>query len=124
MALVTNTIQSEATTELDLANTSSMPTGEAALVLGGALAAATLTRASRKQYRKMVRKATWKMAVLKIKSLFGGKSNVPDEVMGLNFWVFVGLVALAAILGTAFFGLTGFLILLGLAVIIYLLTQD
>jgi hypothetical protein len=44
--------------------------------------------------------------------------------MGLNFWVFVGLVALAAILGTAFFGLTGFLILLGLAVIIYLLTQD
>lgn len=124
MAFVTNTIQEAPTAEVTTNQSSEITTGEASLILGGALAAATLTKASRKQYRKMVRKATWKMAKLKVASLFGGKSSVPDEVMGLNFWVFVGIVALAAIVGTAVFGLTGFLALLGIAIIIYLLTSE
>jgi hypothetical protein len=89
-----------------------------------ALAGASMTKAARRQYRKMVRKATWKALGYKMKATLGFKQDVPETVMGLNFWVFIAIVVGAVILGTILFGITGFLILLGIGIIIYLLLNE
>ncbi len=122
MALYTATSHPANTTP-SLESTSQTYAPEMGLLLAGALAGTAMSRSARKQYRKMTRKATWKLLGMKVKSMLGFKKDVPDTVMGLDFWVFLLLVILGVALGAALFGLTGFLILLGIAVIIYLLLQ-
>jgi len=119
MAFVSNTVQSQPGAQP--AENTGVLSPELGILLAGAVAGTAAARATRKQYKKMMRRLTWKMIGLKFKSMLGFRKNVPDEVMGLNFWVFVGLVALLAIIGAALFGVTGFLILLGIGIIIYLL---
>jgi len=102
----------------------SFSSSDAAVLMMTALAGASMTKAARKQYRKIVRKATWKALGYKMKATLGFKQDVPDTVMGLNFWVFIAIVVGAVILGTILFGITGFLILLGIGIIIYLLLND
>jgi hypothetical protein len=119
MAFVTNTVQPQP--EVQPAENNGFMSPELSMLLAGAVAGTIAARASSRQYKKMMRRFTWKMIGLKFKSMLGFKKNVPDEVMGLNFWVFIGLVALLSIIGAAIFGITGFFILLGIGVIIYLL---
>ncbi|MCU0374474.1 MAG: hypothetical protein MUF24_04110 [Chitinophagaceae bacterium] len=119
MAFVSNTVQPN--TEAQPAENTGILSPELGILLAGAVAGTAAARATRKQYKKMMRRLTWKMIGLKFKSMLGFRKNMPDDVMGLNFWVFVGLVALLAIIGAAIFGVTGFLILLGIGIIIYLL---
>ncbi len=102
----------------------SFTSSDAAVLMMTALAGASMTKAARKQYRKMVRKATWKALGYKMKATLGFRQDVPETVMGLNFWVFIAIVVGAVILGTILFGITGFLILLGIGIIIYLLLND
>lgn len=97
---------------------------DAAALLTVVLAGAAATKASKKYYRKMARKAAWKMMGMKLKASLGFKQDVPDTVMGLNFWVFLGLVVAASILGVLLFGPVGFIIVLGIAFIIYLLLNE
>lgn len=102
----------------------SFSSSDAAVLMMTALAGVSMTKAARKQYRKMVRNAAWKAMVYKMKAALGFKKNVPETVMGLDFWVFLAIVVGAVILGTILFGITGFLILLGIGIIIYLLLND
>ena len=101
--------------------------GDAALLIAGALAGATMAKATKRQYRQLSRQMAWKAMGYKLKGLFSkqyrGGGDMP-EVAGLNFWVFVAIVVGATLIGTWIFGLTGFLILLGIGVIIYLLLQE
>jgi hypothetical protein len=99
---------------------------DAALLLVGALAGVSMTKTARRQYRKMARKATWKMLGYKMKAALGIKNNgeVPDTILGINFWLFLGLLVVGVAVGTWLFGLAGFLILVGIAVIILLLVKD
>lgn len=102
----------------------SFSSSDAAVLMMTALAGASMTKAARRQYRKMVRNAAWKAMGYKMKAALGFKQNVPETVMGLDFWVFLAIVVGAVILGTILFGITGFLILLGIGIIIYLLLND
>jgi hypothetical protein len=101
-----------------------LSTSDAAALLTIALAGAAATKASKRYYRKMARKAAWKMMGMKMKAALGFKQDVPDTVMGLNFWLFLGIVVAASILGVVLFGVLGFIIVLGIAFIIYLLLND
>ncbi len=106
-------------------NSTSLPGSETmALLLAGAFASVAMTKAALRQYRKLARKALWKAIGLKMKSFFSFKKQDPDTVLGLNFFVFLLLVILGVAIGAALFGLTGFLLLVGLAIIIYLLLRD
>ncbi len=123
MALVSYSTQE--TIPSNTAKNEVVPGGETlAILMAGAFAGVAMTKAARKQYRKLVRKAMWKAMGMKLKSFFSFKKQDPDTVMGLNFFVFLLLVVLGVAIGAAIFGLTGFLILLGLAIIIYLLLRD
>jgi len=112
-------VQAKTQTEAFLPGSETM-----ALLLAGAFAGVAITKAARKQYRKFTRKALWKTMGMKLKSFFSFKKQDPDTVMGLNFFVFLLLVVLGVAIGAALFGLTGFLLLVGLAIIIYLLLRD
>jgi hypothetical protein len=102
----------------------SVLTSDAAMLLMGALAGAAMTKATRKQYRALSRKMAWQALGLRFKSLFGKKNNdIPAEIAGMPSWLFLVLVVAAAAIGIWLFGLLGFLIVLGLGVIIYLLLQ-
>jgi hypothetical protein len=109
------------------ADQNSFSGGDAALLMAGALAGATMAKATKRQYRQLSRKMAWQAMGYKLKGLFNkkyrGGGDMP-EVAGLNFWVFLAIVVGAAALGTWLFGFVGFLILLGIGIIIYLLLQD
>lgn len=102
-------------------------TAEVTMLMTAALAGASVSKAARKQYRKIARKAALVLAGYKIKRLLGFKkqsADVPDEILGLNFWVFMGIVIVGAALGAWLFGFLGFIILVALAFIIFLLVKD
>jgi len=126
MALSTTNTTSEQLETVPAASQPSFSTSDAAVLMVAALAGASMTKAARRQYRKMTRKMAWKAMGHKLKSGLGFKTSgdVPDTVMGLNFWVFLAIVVGAIIIGTILFGVTGFLILLGIGIIIYLLLND
>lgn len=123
MALATTNTTIEQPEAVPAANQPALTSTGAAVLMMTALAGASMTKAARRQYRKMTRKMAWKAMGYKIKSGLGFKTSgdVPDTVMGMNFWVFMAVAVGAVILGTILFGVTGFLILLGIAIIIYLL---
>jgi hypothetical protein len=102
-----------------------LPTSEMALLMTAALAGASMTKAAKKQYRKMARKAAFTMVGYKIKRMFGFKApDVPDTIFGMNFWLFLGIVVVAAAFGAWLFGFWAFLVLVALGFIIYLLVKD
>jgi hypothetical protein len=123
MALSTTNTTTEQIETVPAASQPTLTSSDAAVLMVAALAGASMTKAARRQYRKMTRKMAWQAMGYKIKSGLGFKTSgdVPDTVMGLNFWVFLAIVVGAIILGTILFGVTGFLILLGIGIIIYLL---
>jgi hypothetical protein len=96
--------------------------GDAALLLMGALAGASMSKSATKQFRKMKRKMTWQALGMKFKSMFGKKQQ--EQIMGMDAWLFVLLVLAVAALGFWAFGVWGFLVLLGLGAIIYLLLKN
>lgn len=123
MALATQSTQE--ITPVSPKHNESLPGTEVlAVLMAGTFAGVAMTKTARKQYRRLVRKAMWKAMGMKLKAAFSFKKKQDETVMGLNFFVFLLLVVLGVAIGAAIFGLTGFLILLGLAVIIYLLLRD
>jgi hypothetical protein len=123
LSITSSTVQQ---VEAPVTTQPSLPTSDVAILLMGALAGASMTKTARRQYRKMMRKATWKMLGYKMKAALGFKSsnNVPETVWGMNFWLFLALVIVGVAIGTWLFGLAGFLILTGIAAIILLLLKD
>jgi len=98
--------------------------GEIALLMMGLVAGASMTKAARKQYRALTRKMAWQALGFKLKSLFGKKDFGEDQtVAGMPLWLFIVVAVGAAALGLWLFGLMGFLLLLALAAIIYLLVK-
>jgi hypothetical protein len=124
MALSATTIQTEQSVPTSPEVQPSFTNSDAAALLTIALAGAAATKASKRYYRKMARKAAWKMMGMKLKASLGFKQDVPETVMGMNFWLFLGIVVAASILGVVIFGALGFIIVLGIAFIIYLLLND
>lgn len=124
MALSTTSATIQPSAETPAAPSSSFPSSGTALLLMAAMSGAAMSKTARRQYRKMARKAAWTWLGLKMAKMLGFKRDVPDTVMGLNFWVFLLLVAVGVAIGAALFGLVGFLILLGISIIIYLLLQN
>jgi len=96
------------------------PGGADALILMAALAGAATTKAARKQYRKAMRKMAWSALGYKFKSMLNFKGGT---TAGMPTWLFFVLAIALAAIGIWLFGLLGFLIVLGLAVIIYLLLK-
>lgn len=86
-----------------------------------AFAGTAMSKSMRKQYRSMMRKGFWLAAKQKFKSLF---SKQQDQVAGLEPWLFILIVVAAAIIGVALFGLWGFIVMLALAAILYLLLKQ
>lgn len=123
MALSTTNIATAQTEAVPAAHQPGMSSSDAAVLMMAALAGVSMTKTARRQYRKMTRKMAWKAMGQKIKAGLGFKTSgdIPETVMGMNFWVFLAVAVGAVILGTVIFGITGFLILLGIAIIIYLL---
>jgi hypothetical protein len=126
MALSTTSTTTEQIETVPAASQPTLNSSDAAVLMVAALAGASMTKAARRQYRKMTRKMAWQAMGYKIKSGLGFKTSgdIPDTVMGMNFWVFLAVAVGAVILGTVIFGITGFLILLGIAIIIYLLLNS
>lgn len=104
------------------AQSNNLTGGDAALLLMGALAGATMTRSMRRQYRALNRKMVMKAIGLSFASLFNKKLR-RDTVAGMPTWLFILLVIAAAAIGLWLFGLLGFLVLIALAIIIYLLLR-
>jgi hypothetical protein len=124
MALVTTT-----TTEQVIpveSNTSPAVSGsDAAILLMGALAGATLSKEAKKQYRALRNKLAWQALGLKIKGAFSKKHrHKGDQIAGMDMWLFILLVVAAAAIGVWLFGLWGFIVILLLAAIIYLLLRQ
>jgi len=69
----------------------------------------------------MMRKAFWMAAKQKLNRLFRNKQ---DQIAGMAPWLFILLVVAAAAIGVALFGLWGFIVILALAAIIYLLLKQ
>jgi fatty acid desaturase len=97
--------------------------GDAGILLAAALVGSLSARAAKKQYRKALRKAAWQALRNRVLSLFSGKKR-RDTIFGLEAWLFFVLVLVAAALGVALFGFWGFLVLVALGVIIYLLLKQ
>jgi hypothetical protein len=111
--------------EAPVAPQHALPSSEIALLMTAAVAGASMTKAAKKQYRKMARKAAFSMMGYKIKRMLGFKApDVPDTIFGMNFWLFFGIVVVGAAFGAWLFGFWAFLVLIGLGVIIYLLVKD
>lgn len=112
--------------EVPAAPQPSLPASDAAILLMSALAGAAMTKTARRQYRKMARKATWKLLGYKMKAALGFRrsNEVPETVFGMSFWLFLGIIIVAVALGTWLFGLAGFLILVAIAAIILFLLRD
>ncbi len=123
MALVTTNTQQEISVE---SNTSPAVTGgDAAVLLMGALAGATLSKEAKKQYKALSRKLAWTALGLKIKGAFSKKHRQQGEqIAGMDMWLFILLVVAAAAIGVWLFGLWGFIVILLLAAIIYLLLRQ
>ncbi|HMP92828.1 MAG TPA: hypothetical protein PKD90_08150 [Phnomibacter sp.] len=121
MAFVTTTQAAEA---LPTPQSQSTPGADASLLLMGALAGAALSKEAQKQSRKMMRKLAWKALGDKLKGMFSKKHRRESEIAGMPLWLFLLLVIAAAAIGLWLFGLLGFLILLGLGAIIYLLLNS
>lgn len=92
-----------------------------AILMMAAFAGTAMSKSMRKQYRSMMRKAFWIAAKQKVNRLFGNKQ---DQIAGLEPWLFILLVVAAAAIGVALFGLWGFIVILALAAIIYLLLKQ
>jgi hypothetical protein len=123
MALVT-TISHQAVTSESNAQ-SMLANGDAAILLMGALAGATLSKEAKKQYKSLSRKLAWQALGLKFKGLFNKKYRQQGEqIAGMELWLFILLVVAAAAIGVALFGLWGFIVILLLAAIIYLLLKQ
>lgn len=98
--------------------------GDAALLLMGGLAGAALTREAAKKYRSLSRKLAWTAFKSKIKSLFAPKNPLKGEkIAGMEPWLFLLLAVAGAAIGVAIFGLWGFIVMAGLAAVIYLLLE-
>lgn len=123
MALVTTISHQAVTSE---SNAQSMPAnGDAAILLMGALAGATLSKEAKRQYKSLSRKLAWQAMGLKVKGLFNKKYRQQGEqIAGMELWLFILLVVAAAAIGVALFGLWGFIVILLLAAIIYLLLKQ
>lgn len=123
MALVTTISHQAVTSE---SNTPSIPSnGDAAILLMGALAGATLTKEAKKQYKALSRKLAFQALGLKVKGLFNKKyRRQGEQIAGMELWLFILLVVAAAAIGVALFGLWGFIVILLLAAIIYLLLKQ
>jgi hypothetical protein len=123
MALVTTTSQQTAPMEANAQPAFSQ--GDAAVLLMGALAGATLSKEAKKQYRALSRKLAWQALGIKVKGVFNKKYRQQGEqVAGMELWLFILLVVAAAAIGVALFGLWGFIVILLLAAIIYLLLKQ
>lgn len=119
------TSATEQPVEASVASQPALPSSELALLMMGAMAGAAMTKAARKEYRKMARKTTWKMVGYKMKRMLGFKApDVPDTIFGMNFWLFFGIVVVGAAFGAWLFGFWAFLVLIALGLIIYLLVKD
>lgn len=123
MAFVTTTTTTQAESS-QAAEAQQNLSADAALLLMGALAGASMTKAARKEYRKLQRKMAWKALGLKFKSMFSRKHQASDQIFGMDAWLFILLVLAGAAIGFAIFGVWGFLVLLGLGAIIYLLLRN
>ncbi len=112
-----STVQSVSTPTAP-AESGAMPNGGDAIILMMALAGAATSKAARKQYRKAMRKMAWQSLGHSFRSAF----KFGDEtIAGMPFWLFLVLAIAVAAIGIWLFGLLGFIIVLALAVIIYLL---
>ncbi|MCA0382509.1 MAG: hypothetical protein LCH58_10125 [Bacteroidetes bacterium] len=94
---------------------------EMAILMTAAFAGTAMSKRMRKQYRSMMRKAFWMAAKQKLNRLFRNKQ---DQIAGMAPWLFILLVVAAAAIGVALFGLWGFIVILALAAIIYLLLKQ
>ena len=101
-------------------SSNNLPSSGDALLLVAAFAGAATTKAARKQYRKAMRKMAWSSLTGKFR-----KQNSYEQRVGKwPLWAFILIVALLAAIGVWLFGFLGFIIILGLGVIIYLLVND
>ena len=123
MALVSTISQQAAPLE---SNTPpAVSNGDVAVLLMGALAGATLSTSTKKQFKVLTRKLAWQGLGLKVKGVFNKKYRQQGEhVAGMDMWLFILLVVAAAALGVALFGLWGFIVILLLAAIVYLLLKQ
>lgn len=96
---------------------------DAVLLLMGALAGATISKAARRQYRQLRRRLVWQALGQRLAAMFGKKRGAADTIAGMDAWLFILLVVVAAALGVWLFGLLAFLVILGLAAVIYLLLR-
>ena len=122
MAFVTSTTQAAAPLPAAETPESSFTGGDAALLLMGAMAGATMTKAAKKQYAAMPRNMARQQLGMQFKGLFSKKYR-KDSVMGLSPLVFWLLVAAVGLLGILVFGLWGFLVIAALGLILYLLIK-
>lgn len=123
MALVTNTLH---LTEAQIApEQPAISNGDAALLLMGALAGATMSKEAKKQYKALTRKLAWKALTQKVKGLFSKSHRQQgDTIAGMEPWLFILIVVAAAAIGVALFGLWGFIVILLLGAIVYLLLRQ
>jgi hypothetical protein len=120
MAFVTTT-----TTQASVpapANSSTVSGGDAALLLMGALAGASMSKQARRQYRAMTRKMAWQQLGMSFKGLFNKKYR-QEKIGGLSPLAFWLIVAGVSLLGILLFGFWGFLVIAALGLIIYLLIK-
>ena len=103
------------------ASASGISSAEVGMLMMAAFAGTAMSKSMRKQYRSMMRQAFWQAAKQKVKGLFGKNNN---QVAGMESWLFILLVVAAAAIGVALFGLWGFIVILALAAIIYLLLKQ
>ena len=96
--------------------------GDAAVLLMGALAGASMTKQAKRQYRAMTRKMAWQQLGMSFKGLFSKKYR-QKKVAGLSPLAFWLIVAGVALLGILLFGFWGFLVIAALGTIIYLLIK-
>jgi hypothetical protein len=102
---------------------SGISSADVMLLMMGALAGAGMSKAALRQYRQLRRKIVWQALSQKFKSVFSKQHRLGDTVAGMDMWLFILLAVVAAALGVWLFGLFGFLVILGLATIIYLLLR-
>lgn len=123
MAFSTSSVQqSNAAPALPAATSA---TGDASMMLLGALAGVAMTKEARRQYKALSRKMAWQALGLKFKGIFNKKYRaIDDKIGGIDSWLFILLVVAAAALGIALFGIWGFIVILALGAIIYLLLQQ
>jgi hypothetical protein len=103
-------------------NSTTVSGGDAALLLMGALAGASMSKQARRQYRAMTRKMAWQQLGMSFKGLFNKKYR-QEKIGGLSPLAFWLIVAGVSLLGILLFGFWGFLVIAALGLIIYLLIK-